>query len=402
MFTKKIVGGVETRIGVLALFMLAVVVATSGTFAMLAPVSAQEAETDPNEGILVAAVQPDSAADAAGLVRGDIILSINDESVEQVSDLTEMLDNVGADAELTLRVLHGDEVRTLTVTLGDDGVLGIVPLGSDLMSGVRRQGTPFGNRPSEQPEMPNGSAQLPPMQEFMPGISTPGAVIVEVVPGGPADEAGLQGGDIIMAVDGEELTVDSDLAGIIGTYAPGDEITLEIAQSLNITDEQNAEDIQATETFEVVVTLGESDTGNALLGVRYTNAGAFQFSPEMLPEGMNPFMPGPDDSTPFELPQNGEQEQDGPQQVMVMQVAPDSPAAEAGLEPGDVITAIDGAEITSPDDLVEIIASHDPGDEITLSIAGADGEEIELVVALGENDEGAAFLGVAIGAVPAR
>jgi S1-C subfamily serine protease len=56
----------------------------------------------------------------------------------------------------------------------------------------------------------------------------PGAVVGRVVPGGPADQAGLEAGDRIVAIDGEPVRSFSSLQGEIGTRSPGDTVTLEI------------------------------------------------------------------------------------------------------------------------------------------------------------------------------
>ena len=55
-----------------------------------------------------------------------------------------------------------------------------------------------------------------------------GAWITEVVPGSPADEAGLRVGDIIQAVDGEEVNDDHPLPELILAHRPGDRIELRI------------------------------------------------------------------------------------------------------------------------------------------------------------------------------
>ncbi len=64
-----------------------------------------------------------------------------------------------------------------------------------------------------------------------------------IFPGSPADDAGLRAGDIIVGIDGEQLTAEADLSTLILPYAPGDTITLRVLR-----------DNAAT---EVDVTLGE-------------------------------------------------------------------------------------------------------------------------------------------------
>ena len=45
----------------------------------------------------------------------------------------------------------------------------------------------------------------------------------------------------------------------------------------------------------------------------------------------------------------------------------DTPAARAGLRAGDVITALDGHEISSPDELQSAVGNHRPGDAVTIT-----------------------------------
>jgi S1-C subfamily serine protease len=52
--------------------------------------------------------------------------------------------------------------------------------------------------------------------------------------------------------------------------------------------------------------------------------------------------------------------------AVVTEVAPDSPAANAGLEVGDVIVGIDGQSISSAAEVVEAIRNRQEGDEITI------------------------------------
>jgi S1-C subfamily serine protease len=85
-----------------------------------------------------------------------------------------------------------------------------------------------------------------------------GALIAEVVPDSPADDAGLEGGDqeirfqgaqvtvggdVIVSVEGEDLVAEADLARLISDRSPGERITLEV--------------LRDGETEQVDVTLGE-------------------------------------------------------------------------------------------------------------------------------------------------
>lgn len=63
-------------------------------------------------------------------------------------------------------------------------------------------------------------------------------------------------------------------------------------------------------------------------------------------------------------------------------VEADSPADEAGLREGDVVTAIDDANVTDVASLTAKIRAHDPGDEVTLAVT-RDGDEIDVDVTLG-------------------
>jgi regulator of sigma E protease len=75
-------------------------------------------------------------------------------------------------------------------------------------------------------------------------------------------------------------------------------------------------------------------------------------------------------------------------------VVADSPAALAGIQPGDTIIAFEGSDIDSWVAFTEAMGGHQPGDEVTLTVEqGATGTPREFTVKLTEND-GRAILGV--------
>jgi putative serine protease PepD len=55
-----------------------------------------------------------------------------------------------------------------------------------------------------------------------------GAYVTEVQSGGPAAAAGIQSGDVVVAVDGKHVNSAAALGGMIRLYKPGDEVELEI------------------------------------------------------------------------------------------------------------------------------------------------------------------------------
>ena len=60
-------------------------------------------------------------------------------------------------------------------------------------------------------------------------------------------------------------------------------------------------------------------------------------------------------------------------------VFPNSPAADAGLKAGDVITAFDGTAINAESDLAEMMLPHQPGDTITLTVLrGSSKQDIQV------------------------
>jgi S1-C subfamily serine protease len=88
------------------------------------------------------------------------------------------------------------------------------------------------------------TAEISPQLAERLGLSEDhGALISELVPNGPADDAGLRaggreirfqdsritiGGDVILAIDGREVVDSADLANYISSHRPGDEVTVEV------------------------------------------------------------------------------------------------------------------------------------------------------------------------------
>ncbi len=149
---------------------------------------------------VVGDVTPDSIADRAGLQRGDEILTLDGEPVDGRADvvlgLVESMSGRGV-AQLTVRAPNGG-TRALTLRVEDPQVRRALTEPSAFSGG-------FGFRFWEPPRP---------------------AVIGRVLAGGPAERAGLQSGDRVLAIDGQQVADFTSLVELVSAR-PDREIVVE-------------------------------------------------------------------------------------------------------------------------------------------------------------------------------
>lgn len=157
------------------------------------------------------------------------------------------------------------------------------------------------------------------------GLDKPtGALISNVLSNSPAERAGLQVGDIIRSINGEEVRVSTDLPMTIGALAPGKTITLGIWRK--------------GKEIAVEVTLGST---NDKISVNKSD----QFSAEYT------------NIKPFNVPKLGlTLGLDNSKTPKLIVLRSENPAARAGILRGDVIVSIAGQNITSQEQLANIVA----------------------------------------------
>lgn len=92
---------------------------------------------------------------------------------------------------------------------------------------------------------------------------------------------------------------------------------------------------------------------------------------------------------PFEMPRGG---MTG---ALITQVVSDTPAEDAGLRVGDIITAIDLIPVDANHPLADVVAQYEPGDRVTLTIWRS-GQIEEILITLGEHPDtaGQPYLGI--------
>ena len=69
--------------------------------------------------------------------------------------------------------------------------------------------------------------------------------------------------------------------------------------------------------------------------------------------------------------------------AIVTGLDPDGPASDAGIEPGGVVTAVEGEKVTGTGDLLAVLRGYDPGEPVELTVAG-EGEARGFTVELEE------------------
>jgi hypothetical protein len=78
--------------------------------------------------------------------------------------------------------------------------------------------------------------------------------------------------------------------------------------------------------------------------------------------------------------------QEGQQGVRVLGVYPNSPASQAGLQPGDEITRFGEQQVDSVQGLIQVIQQRSPGDTVAIEVA-RQGQRMEMETTLGSQQE---------------
>jgi serine protease Do len=179
------------------------------------------------------------------------------------------------------------------------------------------------------------------------GLQKPaGALVSSVDPGGPAAKAGLQAGDVILGVNGTAVNDSTDLPAQIASMKPGTKATLDIWRD--------------KAKKQVTVTLG------SLTDSKAGNNGTQTSEQGRLGVAVRPLTP---------------QERSGTSLTHGLLVQQSSgPAASAGIQPGDVILAVNGRPVTSVEQLRDVIAKS--GNSVALLIQ-RDNAQIFVPVDLG-------------------
>ncbi len=157
-----------------------------------------------------------------------------------------------------------------------------------------------------------------------------GALVAEVQPDTPAAKAGIQAGDAILSVDGEPLKDARDLSRRIASKQPGAKVNLQVVrngkeQTITVELAKLPEQVQASRQPQRGE--GGQDDGDSQpqLGLTLAPASAVAGA--------------------------------GGEGVVVTEVDPSGPAAERGMQSGDVILEVGGRKVSTPADVRDAIGA---------------------------------------------
>ncbi len=179
------------------------------------------------------------------------------------------------------------------------------------------------------------------------GLPRPGGALVgQVVAGGPGDRAGLRPGDVILKLDGQDVSGSGDLPPRVAMLAPGTKAKLEVWRHGT--------------PREVEVTIGSAD------GEQEQVAQASSQGHGRLGVSVRPLTPE-------------ERRESGLEGGLVVEQASGA-AAQAGIQQGDVVLSLNGTPVKTPDQLKSLLARS--GKEVALLVQRGD-ERIFVPVELG-------------------
>jgi serine protease Do len=154
---------------------------------------------DTPAGALVSKVDPDSAAARAGLRAGDVILEYNDANLLDAGQLSAAVAMAAPGDSVKMKVWRDGKTVELTAKLGG------VPGKAELVKAAATSGATLGL----------GVRALTSDEASQSGIAS--GLLVERV-GGAAARAGIQPGDVVLAVDGTAVSNVNQLRGMIGNH----------------------------------------------------------------------------------------------------------------------------------------------------------------------------------------
>ncbi|TKB11590.1 DegQ family serine endoprotease [Desulforhopalus sp. IMCC35007] len=166
-------------------------------------------------GILVSEVQADSPASAAGLKRGDIIIKLDDATLEDVSDLRNRIALITPNSTAMLVVIRDGREKKIQVTIGEQP------------SDFDQHGSVTGVKSLEEYGLALQELTKELAERFEFEMNS-GLIVSSVEPGSPAAKAGMKPGQLVEEINRIPVSNLKDLNKILSETGKNDKILLRV------------------------------------------------------------------------------------------------------------------------------------------------------------------------------
>jgi serine protease Do len=189
------------------------------TIQSMTPELAKSFHVAPEKGVLIADVTADSPASRAGLQSGDVVVEYNGRELHNSNDLSLAVAETQVGVPAKLKVLRDGKEMVFDVKVGERPAEGIEQATAPRSGQERgKLGVTVEN---VSPEVAR--------QMHLP--SPGGALVTEIRPGSPSEEAGLQPGDVIRGVNQATINNASDLVAATRDLKSGDTVRLKVVRN---------------------------------------------------------------------------------------------------------------------------------------------------------------------------